>query len=216
MKRQDARWIDITVPLKNGMVFWPNNPSFHLDRVRDMSKGNSSNVSVITMGSHTGTHVDAPSHSLPDAKGVDGVDLASLIGVARVIEIKDSESIKPEELKRNGICSGERILFKTKNSGRVWKQDSFTEDFVYLTAEGAQFLAAAGIVTMGLDYLSIGGYKKNGRETHRILFEAGISVIEGLDLSSVNPGPYEFICLPLKISGADGAPARAILRPLEA
>ncbi len=133
------------------------------------------------------------------------------MGQARVIEIRDPESIKPEELRPHQIQRGERILFKTRNSARCWQMD----DFVYISQEAARYLAAQQVQTVGIDYLSVGGFFKDGVETHHALLDAGIWLIEGLNLSKVEPGMYELVCLPLKIEDADGAPARAILRSAE-
>ena len=137
------------------------------------------------------------------------------MGQARVIEIRDPESIKPEELHPLGIGQGERVLFKTRNSPRCWQTDDFVEDFVYISQGAAGYLAAQQVQTVGIDYLSVGGFSKDGIETHHTLLEAGIWLIEGLDLTNIEPGMYEMICLPLKIVDADGAPARAILRSIE-
>jgi len=164
------------------------------------------------MGSHTATHMDAPFHFLPQGKGLHEMPFHAAIGRARVIEIRDPESIKPGELRPHNIRQGERLLFKTKNSTHCWKTDTFVEDFVYISQEAARYLASVGVQTVGIDYLSVGGYTKDGVETHRALLEADIWIIEGLDLSQVEPGMYELICLPLRIDSSDGAPARAILR----
>ena len=134
------------------------------------------------------------------------------VGPARVIEIKDKESIKPDELMPQKIQRGERILFKTHNSEKSWKSDNFDEDFVYISKEGAKFLADQGVQTVGVDYLSVGGFKRDGIETHHALLGAGIWLIEGLNLASVKAGNYELVCLPLKVLGSEGAPARAVLR----
>jgi arylformamidase len=134
---------------------------------------------------------------------------------ARVIEIRDTESIQREELEFHHIQQGERVLFKTVNSARCWQTDTFLEDFVYISQEAAHYLAAVGVQTVGIDYLSVGGYTKDAVETHLALLGAGIWIIEGLDLSQVDPGTYELICLPIKITGSDGGPARAILRKRE-
>jgi arylformamidase len=138
--------------------------------------------------------------------------LDATIGPARVIQIRAEESITPAELKPYRIRRGERILFKTRNSARVWKTDEFDEDFVYISKEAAQNLAELGVRTVGVDYLSVGGFRRDGVETHRALLGAGIWIIEGLNLSGVKPGKYELLCLPLKVLGGDGAPARAILK----
>ena len=164
------------------------------------------------MGSHTGTHMDAPLHFLPEGKGLHEMPFHATLGRARVIEIHDPESIKPGELRPHNIRQGERLLFKTKNSSRCWKTDTFVEDFVYISQEAARYLASVGVLTVGIDYISVGGYTNDGVETHLALLEADIWIIEGLDLSQVEPGMYELICLPLRIDGSDGAPTRAILR----
>ena len=205
-------WIDVSVPLHSGMVHWPDNPSVRIEYMLHMSRGDICNVSTLSMGSHTGTHMDAPFHFLPQGKGLQEMPFHAAIGRARVIEIRDPESIKPGELQLHNIRQGERLLFKTKNSTHCWKTDTFVEDFVYISQEAARYLASVGVQTVGIDYLSVGGYTKDGVETHRALLEADIWIIEGLDLSQVEPGMYELICLPLRIDGSDGAPARAILR----
>ncbi len=205
-------WIDISVTLQDGMVHWPDNPPVQIGLMLSMERGDVCNVSTLSMGSHTGTHMDAPRHFLAAGKGIDEIPLDATMGSARVIEIHDSESIKPDELRSQQIQHGERILFKTQNSARGWKTQAFIEDFVYISQEAARYLASLGVQTIGVDYLSVGGYKKDGKETHQALLGAGIWIIEGLNLSQVQPGTYELICLPLKIAGGDGAPARAILR----
>jgi len=159
--------------------------------------------------------MDGPFHFLSEGKGLDEMPLDAAIGRAHVIEIRDPESIKPGELRPHNIQQGERLLFKTQNSTRCWQTETFVEDFVYLSQEAARYLASVGVQTVGVDYLSVGGYTKDGVETHQALLEAGIWIIEGLDLSQVEPGTYELICLPLKIADSDGAPARAILRKAE-
>jgi len=207
------QWIDISVPLRNGMAHWPGDPPFELERVHDMEQGDSNNLSKIAMGTHSGTHVDTPLHFIRGGNGISEVSISATVGRARVIEISDAESIKPAELIHQRIRRGERLLFKTRNSSRAWKTDGFVEDFVFISEEGARFLALRGVALVGVDYLSVGGFKRGGRETHLALLEAGVCIIEGLDLSQVTPGRYELVCLPLRIAGAEGAPARAILRP---
>jgi len=208
---QKTKWFDITVTLHNGMVHWPNDPSVIIKRVVDMNKGGRCNVSHLDMGSHTGTHMDAPLHFLKNGKSLDQMPLEATIGPARVIPIKDKEMICINELKQHKIKRGERILFKTLNSKRCWIKNSFVKEFVYIPYETARYLTKIGVRTIGVDYLSVGGYKKDGRQTHETLLGAGIWLIEGLNLSKVKPGRYYLICLPLKILNSDGAPARAIL-----
>jgi arylformamidase len=207
-----AEWIDITVPMRTGMVHWPGDPDVRIDRVQDMARGDSCNVSHLALGSHTGTHMDPPLHYLADGPGLDQMPPSVSIGPARVIEILDGESIKPYELLASEIEPGERILFKTRNSARVWKTDRFVEDFVFVSREAAEYLATTGALLVGVDYLSVGPYQGDGAGIHRTLLGAGIWILEGLDLSRVQPGRYDLVCLPLKIADGDGSPARAVLR----
>ena len=210
-----ADWIDVSVPLRTGMVHWPDNPPVSIERMLDIERGDVANVSKLSMGVHTGTHMDAPIHFFRTGKGIDTMPLTATIGCARVIEIRDPESIKPEELRPHRLERGERVLFKTRNSVKCWQTDDFVGDFVYISQEAARYLAAQHVQTVGVDYLSVGGFFRDGVETHHVLLEAGIWLIEGLNLANVMPGIYELICLPLKIEGSDGAPSRAILRFVE-
>ena len=205
-------WIDISVTVKTGMVHWPGDRPVLIERSQDMERGDEMNLSAISMGSHSGTHIDAPLHFIRTGKSISEMPFDATIGPARVLAIADPESVKPGELASRNIRSGERILFKTRNSERCWKKDSFAEDFVHLSEGAARFLAEKGVKAVGIDYLSVGAYGQDGGETHRILLEAGVWIIESLDLSGVEPGEYELICLPLKILNSEGAPARAVLR----
>jgi len=207
-------WIDISVPIRDAMVHWPSDPPVSIKRVKDIEQGDTANLSVISMGAHSGTHVDAPIHFVKEGKGVDNIPLDTVVGRARVIEIRDPESIKPEELVGHRIRGGERILFKTENSSHVWQNDKFVEDFVFISDAAADFLVDRGVRLIGIDYLSVGSFKHGGSYVHKTLLSGGIWIIEGLNLSNVTPGKYDLICLPLRIVGGDGAPARAILRPL--
>jgi arylformamidase len=207
-------WIDVSVSLHSGMVHLPDNPPVRIERALSIEHGDAANVSEISMGAHTGTHMDGPLHFVRDGKSLDEMPLDATIGRARVIEVSDPESIKLDELHPYRLQRGERILFKTQNAARRWSSEDFIEDFVYVSQEAAQYLADRGIQIVGVDYLSVGGFLKDCVETHQALLEAGIWVIEGLDLSAVEPGEYELVCLPIKIKRSDGAPARAILRPI--
>jgi len=201
------------VPLRSGMVHWPGDPAVIMQRVQDMERGDRCNVTTLSMSAHTGTHMDAPFHFLQRGAGIDALPLEATLGPARVIGIEDRHSVKPAALRRHRIRRGERILLKTRNSRRCWRTDAFIEDYVYVTGQAAEFLVERGVRTVGVDYLSVGACHGDGAEVHRLLLGAGVWIIEGLDLSSVRPGRYELICLPLRIPGADGAPARAALRP---
>jgi arylformamidase len=210
---QGDKWIDVSLTLKSNMVHWPTDPPFSINRVRDMDKGDTVNLSRITMGAHSGTHVDAPVHFIKGAKGVDQILIDSLMGIARIIDFADADTIKEQDLAGHRIGKGERILLRTRNSTRkLLHKDAFMEDFVYLERSAAEFLVDCGIKTLGVDYLSVGGYKKDGQDVHRILLGAGILVIEGLDLTEALPGLYDMICLPVKILDSDGAPARVIVK----
>jgi arylformamidase len=209
-----AIWSDVSVPLTNGMLHWPTDPPVAITRVKDMAKGDSTNVSLLSMGAHTGTHVDAPVHFLPGAKGVDAIDFSALIGRARVLEISSLESITVQDLKSHRIRQGERILFKTTNSANLWHERPFMEDFVYLSDEAADYLLAQGAKLVGADYLSIGSYRHGGGVVHRRLLQGGVWIVEGLNLHGVAPGTYDMVCLPLRVVDGDGAPARCVLRSL--
>ena len=205
-------WIDISVPICDGMVHWPGDPPVRVHRVKDIDSGDSHTLSALSMGSHTGTHIDAPAHFIKGGTTVDRTPLNVLVGKTRVIEIKDKESIKFTDLVQFNIRRGERILVKTRNS-TLWKSAAFSKDFVFITPEAAQFLAERGVKLVGVDYLSIGGYRQGGKVQHQVLLNAGVCVIEGLNLSRVAPGNYSLVCLPLRLENGDGAPARAIIKP---
>jgi arylformamidase len=211
--KKNADWIDISVPIYSGMVHWPDDPGVSVERTKDLSRGDAANVSKLELGAHTGTHIDAPRHFLVDGAGIDELPFDATIGPARVISIEHPQTILPAELEAHRLRAGERVLFLTRNSERCWKNNQFVEDFVYISAAAAQFLVQRQVRTVGIDYLSVGGYVHDGVETHRLLLGAGIWLIEGINLSAVKPGTYELVCLPLRVAGADGAPARAILRP---
>jgi arylformamidase len=184
-----------------------------LQRVLDTGRGDECNVSHLAMGVHSGTHMDGPVHFLHGAVGLDQMPLTATMGEARVIQIEHPREITAGELSKHRLLPGERVLFRTSNSDRCWRSDSFVEDFVGLSEQAAVHLAETGVRTVGIDYLSVGGYRADGAKIHKILLAAGIWIIEGLDLSTVTGGRYEMICLPVKLHGSDGAPARAILRP---
>ena len=205
-------WIDVSVPLRTGMVNWPGDPPARISHSQDIERGDPCTVSLLEMGAHTGTHMDAPAHFVRGGIGIDDMPLEAAIGSARVIPIRDRESIKPDELVRHSIRRGERILLKTHNSDRCWDTDGFVEDFVYISATGARYLAERQVRLVGIDYLSVGGFRADGLETHQALLEAGIWIIEGLNLKRAPLGRVQLVCLPLKIAGGDGAPARAIVR----
>jgi arylformamidase len=205
-------WIDASLLLQSGMLVWPGDPLVKITQFKAISRGDSSNVSLLSLGAHTGTHMDAPRHFFDGGPGVDQLPLQALIGPARVIAIRDRVSIQARELRAHRIRRGERIIFKTYGSAARWRKPGFDRDYVYVTGEAAHFLADRGVRLVGVDYLSVGGFKKDSHETHRTLLGAGVCIIEGLELSRVPPGRYDLIALPLRILDADGAPARVVLR----
>ena len=209
---RSSGWIDVTVPLESGMLSWPSDPAVAVERARSMSAGASCNVSRLELGAHTGTHVDAPLHFVDGGQGIDTMPVSATVGPARVIEIEDPHRVTVDELRPHAVRRGERILFRTRNSRERWHERPFDERFVHVSLEAAEHLAQVCVRTVGIDYLSVGGYKGDNHAIHRALLGAGIWIIEGLDLSEVSSGSYTLMCLPLRILGGDGAPARALLR----
>ena len=216
MGRTKPSLIDISPPVRAGMPRWPGDPPVSIEWLEDMRAGGAVNLSRITLGAHAGTHVDAPLHYLPAGRSIDKMPLDALVGPARVIEARGRAdgSIAKEELEAKDIKRAERILLKTDNS-LLWERPGpFRERFVHLSVAAARFLARKKIRAVGIDYLSVSGYMKDEARVHRALLEAGVWIIEGLDLSGARPGQYELICLPLRMEGLEAAPARALLRPL--
>jgi arylformamidase len=206
-------WIDVSVPLRSGMVHWPGDPAVSIELVAAMASGDDADVTAIDMGAHTGTHMDAPSHFVPGGASLDDLDPDVVFGPARVIGIDDPVAVSAPELERHGIEHGERLLFRTSNSDRCWSTDDFVEDFVYISEDAAALLAEREVRLVGIDYLSVGGFHVDGAAIHRRLLGAGVWILEGLGLRSVAPGRYEMVCLPLRLAGAEGGPARVLLRP---
>ena len=210
-------WIDISYPIKDGMLYWPQEPEPPSIIARSSTVEGEGTVTMTEMviNTHHGTHVDSPRHFIPDGLAIDEMPLDAIMGPARIIEIKDKELVKPEELEGYDIQPGERILFKTVNSS-YYCLGKFVEDFVHLRSEAANFLKEKRISVVGIDYLAIGSFKDRMEliKVHRILLSSGIWIIEALDLSDVTEGRYEIICLPIKIGQGDAGQARAIVRPI--
>jgi arylformamidase len=203
--------LDVSVPLVAGMPAYPGNPDFELQPVKRIADGGSSNVSRLILGTHTGTHVDAPKHFIDDGLSVDALSLDLLIGRARVVEISKRGGIGVEELAEAGLREDIRVLLKTSNSA-LWNDTHFHQDYTYITEEGARYLVEQGVKVIGVDYLSVEQYKKAGAPAHRALLSQGVVIIEGLNLYEAEPGMYEMYCLPLRVADGDGAPARVILK----
>ena len=205
------RLYDISLPVRNGGVVYPGNPEIRIEPQQDMSKGDSSNVSHLSIGSHTGTHVDAPLHMIPGGAGIDGVSLDALIGPVILCEFGDDVMAVTEALLRTQPIGGhERILLKTRNSSFI-RDREFHRDYTYLAPDGAEYLASLGVRLVGIDYLSIEQFHSGHHRTHKALLGRGIAIVEGLDLSVPPAGTYQLTCLPVLLAGIDGAPARAVL-----
>lgn len=201
------------MPIRDSMAHWPGDPECHIKRVNRMEDGAVSNLTHLSMSAHTGTHMDAPRHFIADGLTMEQMPFEAVIGRCRVFELLDcGDQITADDLKKLKFVPRQRVLFKTRNSTRSWAMNEFDKDFVSIRADAAQYLVDLGVVTVGVDYLSIGGYGKDVVETHQIMLGAGIWVIEGLNLSEIKQGYYEMICLPIKLEGADGAPCRVVLR----
>ncbi len=208
-------WIDVSIPLRDGMPGWPGDKPFERTLTHSMSTGAANNLSQFSTSAHIGTHMDAPLHFMANAPGIETLPIDAVVGPARVIQIHDAEAVRPEELRSHSLQPGERILFRTRNSELRLTERDFTKEFVYIAPDAARYLANRQVRTIAVDYLSVGAFhEESGRETHRILLGAGIWIVEGVNLAHVEPGDYEMICLPLRMVGSDGAPARAVLRRL--
>jgi arylformamidase len=205
------RLVDVSVPLRRGLPAYPGNPDFSADPVTRIADGDPANVTRLTLGTHTGTHVDAPRHFFDDGAGVDGLSLDLLIGRARVVELGRRGGIQPEDLAAAGLREDLRVLLKTPNSA-MWNEGVFREDYTYLTEAAARYLVDQGVKVIGTDYLSIEEFNKPGAPAHKALLSSGAVVIEGLNLSDADAGMYEMYCLPLLLAGGDGAPARVVLK----
>jgi arylformamidase len=203
--------LDVSVPLTAGLPVYPGNPAFELQPIKRIAEGGSSNVSRLVMGTHTGTHVDAPLHFFDGAAGVDELPVNLLLGRARVVEIPRRGGIAAADLEAAGLREDLRVLLKTSNSA-LWNAGGFREDYTHLTDSGARYLVEQGVKVVGVDYLSVEQFKKAGAPAHRALLSAGVIIIEGLNLSDAEAGMYEMYCLPLRVAGGDGAPARVILK----
>lgn len=203
--------LDISRPIFTGMAIYPRNPPVEIAPAKSIARGDSSNVSLLTLGSHTGTHVDAPLHMDDAGAGVDQVSLDAMIGPALVVDIPASvRAIGAADLEKR-IGSHTRILLRSRNSARFAASGVFEEDFTYLAPDGAALLVDRGVRFVGVDALSVEQYHAGHHRSHDALLRAGVAVAEGLALENVAPGEYQLVCLPLRIRGCDGAPARVVL-----
>jgi arylformamidase len=204
---------DVSMPLRTGGLVYPNNPPISITAVQSIAAGAKANVSRIDLGSHTGTHVDAPKHFIDSGAGVDALPLDVLIGPARLIAFGDDVmAVGESELRRHDLTGVTRLLIRTRNSAWLASGSAeFHPDFTHVTPDGAAYLVSLGVRLVGVDYLSVEQFRSPEHRTHHILLENGVVIVEGMVLSEPEPGDYELYCLPLLLDGLDGAPARAVL-----
>ena len=206
---------DVSLVLRPDMVTWPGEPAPRIEPLRRIAKGDTANVSVVTISDHAGTHVDPPLHFIEAGNTADKLPLDALIGPCVVVAFDGPGHVSGEWLNHAKLpARTERILFKTPNSaGWGDPKAAFTREFTTINASAAHWCVDHGIKVVGVDYLSIEpqGPEKAGYPVHKTLLAADVVIIEGLDLRSVVPGQYELVCAPLKILNGDGAPARVFL-----
>ncbi len=207
---------DVSVPLTNRTPVWPTDPPLKLTTLTHTSrdKGHTIRVTNIEMGSHTGTHIDAPWHFIENGRRLNEIPLETLVGPATVFEIRNVRSIAAPNVESLSLDGVERILFKTDNSSH-WTDETFHEDFVYLEAEAAQILVGKGVKLVGIDYLSIDQFHASNHPSHFVLLGRNVVIVEGLNLARVPPGKYHMTALPLNLQEVDGAPTRVVLRTIE-
>jgi arylformamidase len=206
-----SRIYDISIPIRTGGLIYPGNPEIDVSLQQAVAQGAGANVSSIRFGSHTGTHADAARHFFDDGQSVDQIPLERLIGPAVLLSFPDDlRAIGAADLEKKNLDGHKRILLRTRNSALLSRKE-FARDYTYLAPDGAQYLVDNGVELVGIDYLSIEQFHSGHHRTHRTLLEMSVVILEGLDLSATPEGAYELICLPLRIEGCDGAPARAVL-----
>ena len=201
---------DISIGIDESLPLWPGDPELRLQWAAKIEQGDLVNLTELSMSIHTGTHIDAPLHFLPQGKSIDNLNIDVFVGEAQVVAIpQEVDLITVEILRKLPTINASRVLFKTKNS-QFWGTRNFQRDYVALEASAAQWLVDQGVQLVGIDYLSIAPFN-DPVPTHKILLSNNVVIIESLDLRSVEPGLYTLICLPLKLVGREAAPARAIL-----
>jgi arylformamidase len=206
-----AKTYDVTVPLSPDVPVYPGDLPFEIRFTQRMAEGAAYDSTSLHLGSHLGTHVDAPSHFLAKGATVDELPLEILMGKARVVEVAARERIDRADLEALDLRDDLRVLLKTRMSGQMLRPQ-VQEDYLYLTVDAADYLVQAGLKLVGIDYLSVDRFGSVDYPAHHALLEAGVVIVEGLDLSEVPPGEYDMTCLPLRVVGGEGAPARVILR----
>jgi arylformamidase len=202
---------DATLVLREGMLIYPGDPAFRMESLLSRKKGDSCNLALMSIGTHLGTHVDAPAHYVDGGATVDQIPLEALMGHGIVLDMRGKTAIDRKALEGSDLKDQTRLLFKTGNGPKLLLPE-FCEEYVHVTEDAAQFLVERGVRLVGIDYLSIERYGNPGNPVHRTLLKAGILVVEGVYLEEIPPGPCEIYCLPLRIHGADGSPARIIIK----
>lgn len=203
---------DVSVPIRDGGLTYPGNPEIHISLQQSVALGAGANVSNVSFGSHTGTHVDAERHFFDDGQGVDQIPLETLMGPAAVLEYgSEVTAVRRADLEGQDLAGVERVLLKTRNSAYLTQDPAFHKDYTYLAPDGAEYLVSLGVKLVGIDYLSIEQFHSGHHRTHLTLLGAHVVIVEGLNLADVPAGRYNLYCLPIKIAGCDGAPARAVL-----
>lgn len=205
-----AKTHDISLLISPHVPAWPGD-RFVLHRVEELARGDICNKSVLEIGSHIATHIDAPYHFENSGLTIEQIPPEVFVGPARVVAFPDADRIDVVQIETIPLSGVERLLFKTRNSS-LWTEETFQENYVYLTPDACRVLAESAIKLVGVDYLSIERYGVENFEGHHCLLRRNIPILEGLDLTEIEPGDYELIALPLKIAGGDGSPTRALLR----
>lgn len=203
---------DITLTITPALPVWPGDPPVRLTQPSHLERGDICTITRLDMGAHTGTHLDAPAHFIRGGATAESLSLDVLIGPALVVDARGRGHVTANVLETLAIPPGvQRLLLHTDNSA-IWQRGemAFVEQFTAIAADGAQWLVDHGIRLVGIDYLSVGSFD-DGIPTHQILLDAGVIAVEGLNLSAIEPGDYQLICLPIKLGGSDGAPCRAVL-----
>lgn len=206
-----AHFIDVTLGMKKGMISFPGDPVFEMKPVLSLANSDPVNTSLLTLCSHSGTHVDPPAHYIKGARTVDQIPLDYLIGDGIIIDMCGKTRITADDIRRSNLTDHIRVFFKTDNSLRI-RNGSFQEDYCCLDIDGAEFLVHMGVKLVGIDYLSIEGYESPDGTVHKTILASGAAIVEGLDLSNAPAGPCRIYCLPMRIENADGAPARVVIK----
>ena len=205
--------VDITAPISTRSVMWPGDGQPTHEFTSHVDRGDPNTVSRWSLSAHTGTHVDARLHFIPGGWTMEALDLARVVGPCRVVDVTQVQGhISRDDLESAGVAGTARLLLKTRNSEqRLLERDGFTEGYTAISHEAAEYLVEIGVETIGVDFLSVEPFEDVEFRTHHTLLGADLVILEGLALAGVEPGEYVLACLPIKLSGSDGAPARAIL-----